>query len=156
MNAADRFWAKVDTSAGPEGCWPWTGARDPDGYGRFRASDGRTVLAHRESLALAGRPAAPGQAACHSCDNPPCVNPAHLSVAAQAENLADMDRKGRRRGAPPIGEQHHSARLTEDLVREIRARSAEGTNQPTLAAMYGVRQSSISKLLLGRTWRHVS
>jgi hypothetical protein len=102
------FWRKVDKSAGPEGCWPWTGARqskDPrypnrGGYGSFLL-DGRTRYAHRHVLEVTlGRQLAPGEIAMHSCDNPPCVNPAHLRPGTKADNVADMVAKGRHAHGP--------------------------------------------------------
>lgn len=92
---AERFWAKVDIR-GDDECWPWTAASSPDtDYGRFRLR-GKVVYAHRVAFELAtGRSAYEGEVIMHSCDNPPCCNPAHLSPGSQAENLDDMRRKGR-------------------------------------------------------------
>lgn len=93
----ERFSAKVDQSAGPDGCHLWTGTRDEDGYGRFWVADARrSVSAARWLLGyLRGRPLEPHEHALHRCDNPPCVNPAHLYVGSREENMRDARRAGR-------------------------------------------------------------
>src|SRR5690349_4872692 len=87
------FWNRVDRSGGPAACWPWTGGRKADPkrrYGIFATTrNGRRVqlYAHRHALELTlGRPLRPGFIAMHSCDNPPCCNPSHLTEATQADN----------------------------------------------------------------------
>lgn len=83
-----RFDARVDRSAGPDGCWPWTGVRLPRGYGFFSV-DGRNVYTHRYALERATGPLAAGEVARHKCDNPSCCNPAHLERGSQSENIRD-------------------------------------------------------------------
>jgi HNH endonuclease len=92
---AERFWAKVDRSAGPDGCWPWTGARFWFGHGAIKI-DGRPWGAHRIAWELTNGPIPDGLQANHRCDNPPCCNPAHLFLGTQLDNVRDMDAKGRR------------------------------------------------------------
>ncbi|MFD9905613.1 HNH endonuclease signature motif containing protein [Streptomyces sp. NPDC059063] len=94
--AAVRFWLRVDRNA-PGGCWLWTGARGDHGYGTLQGDDGRTVGAHRFSYTLHHGPIPDGLLVMHSCDNPPCANPAHLSVGTHADNMRDMAAKGRSR-----------------------------------------------------------
>lgn len=93
-----RFWSKVDTSAGLFGCWLWTGAT-ARGYGTFGSGGqfGRNVLAHRFAWQRKNGPIPAGMVICHSCDNPPCVNPAHLWIGTHADNVADKIAKGRSR-----------------------------------------------------------
>lgn len=150
------FWQRVDTSAGLNGCWPWTGIGRPDGYGRLEAIvDGHRVnlRASRVSLELAlGRPLADGMYACHTCDNPPCVNPAHLYEGSPTRNMRDAVERGR----IAIGERHGSVRLTEGAVVEIRARVAAGAQQRAVAPEYGVSEGTINDLVARRTWAHVA
>jgi hypothetical protein len=88
--AAERFWPKVDQSGGPDACWPWTAYCQPNGYGEFDKK-----WAHRVAYELAIGPITPGGTICHTCDNPRCVNPSHLFLGTQGDNVRDMVAKGR-------------------------------------------------------------
>jgi hypothetical protein len=94
MSIEEAFWAHVERRA-PEECWPWKGCIRPDGYGQFNYSK-RRFIASRLSWSLANGREAPGYV-CHSCDNPPCVNPAHLWLGDVRSNTHDMLTKGRQR-----------------------------------------------------------
>lgn len=91
---ADRFWAKVQ-KAGPDDCWPWLASRMPKGYGKLGIASTTPKLAHRVSWELHYGPIPEGLFVCHRCDNPPCVNPAHLFLGTCTDNLRDMVAKGR-------------------------------------------------------------
>jgi hypothetical protein len=131
-----RFWSWVDQSAGPEACWPWLGKHQTRGYGRYRLG-GRSHFAHRKALALvAGDPPSAGLLALHSCDNPPCCNPAHLRWGTPADNQADRRQRGRDR----------SGRAKIDPVDLMRLRG-EGLSYSELAAHFGVDQANIGKAL---------
>lgn len=88
-----RFWAKVD-KRGPDECWPWTGAKSSHGYGNF-CVEGRTEKASRFSWFLVHGAIEPGICICHHCDNPICVNPAHLFAGTRLDNTRDCQAKGR-------------------------------------------------------------
>lgn len=150
---AARFWEKVDRRD-PDDCWEWTAAVNEHGYGVMRPEGRRTgpgIKAHRVSLMLAGVDV-DGLVVRHSCDNPPCVNPAHLSTGTKADNSADMVARGR----SPRGSRSGASKLTERQVVEIRARQAAGELHRVLAAEYGVSRVTITNIVTGKTWRHVA
>lgn len=150
---ADRFWEKVDRR-GPDDCWLWTKATNEHGYGVMRPAgkrSGPTVKAHRVSLMLAGV-GIDGLVIRHSCDNPPCVNPAHLSVGTKAENSADMVARGR----SARGSRSGASKLAERQVVEIRARCGAGELHRVVAADYGVSRITITNVVNRKTWRHVT
>jgi hypothetical protein len=86
----ERFWNKVEKT---DDCWNWQGGKDRDGYGHIRV-EGKLWQAHRYSTLLDGRDPI-GKVVMHRCDNPSCVNPNHLSLGTQADNVYDMVAKRR-------------------------------------------------------------
>lgn len=90
---AERFWEKVDRR-GPDECWMWTASRRALGYGQIRIG-GKSRKAHRVAYELANGPIPAGMAVLHGCDNPPCVNPAHLRAGTMTDNVRDMVTRGR-------------------------------------------------------------
>ncbi len=150
MIAVERFWTKVDASGGLFGCWLYLGA-STGRYGAFWDGD-RQIGAHRYSLSLAlGRPVDALMEACHRCDNGMCVNPLHLFEGSRADNAADMAAKGRasHHGYSSPGVLNPRARLTPDDVAAIRL--SPGTNV-SLGRQYGVSDSQVSRIRLGRQW----
>ena len=146
------FWDKVQKSAGSDVCWIWTAGKNADGYGTL----GGGLRAHRVSYEMRHGPIPNGMCVCHSCDNPSCVNPAHLWLGTHQDNMADRSRKGRSSGGRMVGTEHPNAKLTDDMVREIRHLYASGEYmQKDLARMYGVSDMVISLLVRGKTWKHV-
>lgn len=149
------------------GCWLWTAALDRDGYGKFQVTNLSGagpkqwhIRAHVFSHLLYRGPVPPGLFVLHACDVPSCVNPDHLRAGTQKENIADMDRRGRRGRTPlgcrPRGEAHPRATLTEVAVREIRARAAAGERRCDLARLFGVTRSAVYEVVRRRSWRHVA
>lgn len=153
-----RFWAKVDRR-GEDECWPWLASTRPSGYGRFAIGMGRATSAHRFSFEVHRGPIPAGMFVCHHCDNPPCVNPAHLFVGTPRDNSRDAARKGRcapqRRPEMYRGERQHSAKLSEADVVEIRRLFAGGAGVSELAQAFGVNSSAIYRVVRWKAWRHV-
>lgn len=144
-----RFLSKVDTSAGPDACHPWTGTRAPNGYGVAILKGERG--AHRIAWMLANGERLGDRQACHHCDNRICCNPAHIFPGTIAENIADAVAKGRNARGSRCG----SAKLTEHAVAEMKARRATGESLISLARRYGVSKSAVHFIATGATWRHV-
>lgn len=151
-----RFWSKVEIRAARD-CWRWVGRMAPNGYGRFDTGR-RTVQAHRLAYEIStGCPVVAGKDACHSCDNRWCVNPSHIFPGTRSENMVDARSKGRLaiQRAPSIsrkGSGHGQSKLTDDQVREVLDSPVSGKE---LAAKFGCHKGTISKIRVGRTWRHV-
>jgi hypothetical protein len=150
-----RFWQKV-RKGHPAECWDWAAALDRRGYGAIRSDDGRVVKAHRVSWELASGPVPSGLSVLHRCDRPSCVNPAHLFVGTTADNVRDMDDKGRRRTGPSPGEKNGSSKLTEEAVLAIRRQYAEGSSLREIAPRFGIDYTHVSAIVRGKAWRHVS
>lgn len=147
-----RFWSKVDRRGADE-CWPWTRYCKPEGYGQFTIRKGTYEVSSRVAFVLTKGPLLDRQVVRHTCDNPPCCNPAHLLAGTQADNSYDAIRRGRARRA--CGEQHQDRRLTEDQVRLIRSRKFKYGERTKLARELGVSLTCIRRVLAGTTWRHV-
>jgi hypothetical protein len=149
-----RFWSKVDIGNSDE-CWEWQATRNAAGYGNVRLGAGWIVTASRVSLALKfGGKLPKGAVACHTCDNPPCVNPDHLFIGDQSLNAQDSVAKGRANRSR--GTAHRDARLNPDAVRYIRSQdtSVRGA-MAHLCERYGVSDTAIRRVRIGRTWKHV-
>lgn len=145
--------AKIDRSAGPNACHPWMGARSTDGHGFFKR-DGQNYAARWGYLRFVGS-LEPGEIVRHTCDNPPCQNPRHWLKGTDRDNSDDKVLRGRQHH--PVGECNPKAKLTVQVVREIRARLRTGVPASrVLAAEYGVSPETLRDIRAGRTWAGVA
>lgn len=153
----ERFFDKVSPEP-MSGCWLWTGAPSDNTktgqYGRFRMN-GKQRRAHRASWELFRGKIPEGMHVLHRCDNPVCVNPDHLFIGTNSDNVADRVEKHRSGNKPHIGENHPMRRLSEENVRSIRSRYFMGEAGKNLSIEFGVSRSAVSEIVNFRKWRHV-
>jgi hypothetical protein len=163
-----RFNSKFRRSLDSE-CWVWLTGKCRKGYGYFKLKN-RTVKAHRIAFQLHHRILNLGECACHTCDNPSCVNRSHLFAGTSAENTADRDRKGRQRSLKgdesfsrnnpdrlARGEDAGGAKLTEADVISIRSRYVpRKVSLMSLAKEFNVCESAIWLIVKGKNWKHVA
>lgn len=151
LSNRDRFarigWTEVTRRPELGPCWEWNGVRlSRSGYGQVSLQSRRTAMAHRTSYVLHVGPIPDGMEVCHRCDNPPCVNPAHLFLGTRRENAADMVAKHR----DLRGSRSPYAKLTFEQADAIRAEyAAGGISQTEIAERYGVKQAGISRVIRG-------
>ncbi len=151
----ERFWRFVKKTPG---CWEWTGrSKSKKGYGQIGSGGkgGAHVLVHRLSYTIHRGPIPEGMVVMHLCDNPSCVNPAHLKAGTQSENIKHAVESGRK-ALPDLpvfhGTEHHMAKIDENAVRDIRA---SGKKTSALAEEYGLSYSSIQRIRKRLLWKHV-
>lgn len=150
-----RFIANVKITGNPADCWVWTGARllnEGGDYGRFHF-DGGEVRAHIFMYELVNGELDDGLLVRHVCDNPPCVNPAHLLSGTNKDNMQDKVERGRSPNRK--GERHPLARLTDDDVRRIRILAGSGVGYGDIAASYKMSRQQIQKIVLRINWGHI-
>jgi hypothetical protein len=153
-------WFDQQLEVRADGCKIWTRRKNEKGYGRLRLVNGGMGYANRVALERKlGRPIAPGMCALHSCDNPSCCNPDHLREGTNAENTQERQAKGRQskgesRSLLFRGEKNGASKLTEEHIRNIIEQKGRLT-QSSLAAKYGVSQSTVSRIHLGLRWKHI-
>ena len=147
----ERFLLKVKVQPG---CWEWQGAKNHLGYAIF--SNAWHHSAHRVAYEMFVGAIPDGKCVLHTCDNRCCVNPGHLWIGTQADNIADMDKKGRRVNGDRKGEKNAQSKLTVEDVREIRRRASKGETHRSLAQEFGLAQSSVvSNVVNRKRWKHV-
>lgn len=154
---AERFWVNVDKNGpiqkpelGP--CWIWLDRIVGGGYGQFYSGI-RPVSAHRLSFEMEFGPIPSGKLVLHSCDLRNCVNPAHLWIGSQSQNMLDMVSKGR--SNHPKGARHRKAKLSEENVLTIRAEHLSGVTCGEISKKYGVTSSAVWQIVNGKTWKSI-
>lgn len=148
----EKFWkhVKIDSMTG---CWQWTGGKNEFGYGIF-CTDKRRIRTHRYCWELFKEPIPKGMCICHHCDNPSCINPDHMFIGTQAENMADMRKKHRGSTKPRPGTENPAAKLSEQQVRIIF--SMNGTvRAEEVAQVFNVKKTSVYNIWSRITWKHL-
>jgi len=150
LTIEEKFWNKVGKR---DDCWMWIGSISGNGYGSISVNE-KTMRAHRFSWELHNGPIPHGMNVLHKCDVRSCVNPSHLFIGSQQDNMDDMVAKGRCIRAN--GERQHLSKLNENQVRLIRRIRSEGklTNE-NIGKMFNVRKETIREIVNGRTWKHL-
>jgi len=154
----DRFMAKVELIPFHP-CWEWTGFKSVRGYGQMATTGIKKEEVHRISYKLFKGEIPAGMCVCHKCDNPGCVNPDHLFLGTQKDNMRDMRKKGRGNKLPVhVGTANYQSKLSEKKVREIKNALKDEVPgmQRKLSLLYGVDRKAIYNIKHGITWKHVS
>jgi DNA-binding XRE family transcriptional regulator len=134
------------------GCWIWMGTTTSRGYGQL-IDDNKKYYAHRASYEAFIGEIPKGMYVCHRCDNRFCVNPNHLFVGTQKDNLQDMRNKGR----STRGEKNAQAKLTHAQVAMIKVcLKHKAQKDEQLAKQFGVSRQTINLIKQGKRWNHVS
>jgi hypothetical protein len=159
-NDQKRFWDKVDKTPGqgPKGqCWVWVGSRNKTGYGTLGMTPRyASFLAHRLSWFIAHGSLPNTLLVLHHCDNPPCINPDHLFLGTQKDNMLDCKAKGRVAVNGLFGEDVWKHKLTEKDVLAIRSSYTGAYGQcAELGRKYGVTGSLIVMIIKRKTWKHI-
>ncbi len=155
-----RFMSKISPEA-LSGCWLWTAAVNKSGYGMFnerwdnKSKRSIVCLAHRFSFKLANRNFDDRFNVLHHCDNPACVNPSHLFAGTQADNVADMDIKGRRINSQLQGERHPNSKVNKDDVYQMLEMRKNGFTQQSIANKFGISQVQVGNILRKDQWKHI-
>lgn len=150
-NNESDFWSKVEKT---ESCWLFRNSKTAP-YGEF-CWNRVPERAHRVSWLLTFGAIPSGLFVCHHCDVKNCVNPEHLFIGTNADNMKDMKDKGRHVSAPQFGESNPMAKLTSQAVRKIRALLKKGQTQKKISKMFGVSRANIWMIKNERTWKTIS
>lgn len=145
----ERFFSFVNKTPS---CWEWTGGQHKFGYGVMTNNSYKTTLAHRISWIIHNGPIPPGMSVLHSCDNPKCVNPQHLFIGSQKDNISDMVSKGRH----CHGESARFSKLSDEKVKFIREANLYGFTLSQIAKQFHVDIETIRMAIKRQTWKHVA
>ncbi len=160
-----RFMENVDVFQSPENCWEWQGPMLWNGYGKMDVC-AKMHRAHRISYVIHNGEEIPdGMVIMHTCDNRRCVNPLHLKLGTQIENLADCKKKGRlcqgqrrseiQKRVSNKGESHYRAKLTKEDVLVILKLLKEGNSLNSIAKKFNMNHGAIRGIKIGRNWAHI-
>jgi hypothetical protein len=150
--AIRKFWALVDVR-NEDDCWIWKGGKGSKGYGAVNL-DGMSMRAHRASVMITtGKPIPTGMIILHSCDRPACVNPRHLSIGTDAENMADKLSKNRQ--ARLRGESAGLHKLTDALVKQLLWDRMDGMSFHGLSRKYLLDKKTVTMICTGASWAHI-
>lgn len=151
---------KARTIENENGCWIWQGAKRKCKRGTHRygwvSFRGKQMNAHRAAFLLFRGDIEKGLCVCHRCDVPECVNPNHLFLGTQRENVHDMIEKGRKATATGYKKSTglpSRAILDFEKVEQIRAHLSSGMTHSKIASMFGVCRSAISNISAGTVWK---
>lgn len=150
----EEFWDNVSVSSDNE-CWEWVGTLNDHGYGRlnYRGKDDRS---HRVSWRMKNGDIPDNLFVLHKCDNRKCVNPNHLFLGTQLDNMQDMSRKGRGKPFVGIGSRNPKSKLTENDVLTIRKlHQNKNYTCVQLSKMYKVTDVQISAIIHRKAWKHI-
>ena len=140
-----------DTSTG---CWEWSGCRNKCGYGYARVQ-GKLLALHRAAWQAVHGAIPAGLCVLHKCDNPPCCNPGHLFLGTHQDNMRDRDAKGRQ--GRPRGEANRAAKITADVVRDIRSEyAAGGCSYNSIGCKHGISGVMVGNIVRRTSWVHVA
>ncbi len=143
---ADRFWEKVRiTHHKARGCWIWTAAKYPNGYGIFMVQKGTFENAHRTAWRLSFGPIPEGLQVLHRCDNRECVRPTHLFLGTQADNMRDMHGKKRwkYKSRNQSGENNPNSIISDLLVAKMLDEIKEGMGPVSVARKHGISYKTL-------------
>lgn len=147
----EEFWQKVNIGKRGD-CWEWKLSCYKSGYGKI-GINGKSLRAHRVAWIVSRGPIPKGLFVLHTCDNRKCVNPDHLFLGTQKQNLKDMIQKGRGKGQIPAGEDHPGAKLTWPQIALIRRLGKQGVKQKDLAKTFDVRPQTIQLIVHNKIWK---
>lgn len=152
MDLQERFWRWVDRSGGRNACWNWTGSVGREGYGKFHLiKPFRSVGSHRVSWELTNGVIPDGLFVLHHCDNRLCVNPAHLFLGTNSDNMQDAIMKGKKPGVPS---EPYRIKLSLEMANEIRTMWISGKwTKRGLAKHFGICPRHIRNVLNNEVWR---